>query len=166
MPGVPDIYWGGEFWDFTLVDPDNRRPVDWTKRRQSIDRFSPSEALSFTDLAADSDGAIKQAVIVRLLALRRRHPELFRTGAYQPLEIDGDRFLAYARSEGSDGLIVIVPVRADHDRAHTLLLPPEWRAQVFEDVFSMRMVELAEKMPLSSLLTDQPFAVLQRRGND
>ena len=94
-PGVPDTYQGCELWDLSLVDPDNRRPVDFELRRA----FSSKRADAGALLASWRDGRIKQHVVARTLALRRRHPELFETGHYEPLEAEGalaDRVVAFA----------------------------------------------------------------------
>lgn len=99
-PGVPDIYQGTELWDFSLVDPDNRRPVDYDLRREMLARFD--EGL-VPDL--DISGATKLLVVHRALTLRRERPELFE--GYRPLVVDGPaaaHALAYARS---DDLVVV-----------------------------------------------------------
>ncbi|MGH8386712.1 MAG: malto-oligosyltrehalose synthase [Pseudomonas sp.] len=110
VPGVPDLYQGNEFWDFSLVDPDNRRPVDYVSRQQSLQQpAQPSELL-----ADWRDGRIKQALIARTLNLRAEHAELFRRGTYQPLEIVGSqahRVLAFVRELEGKRAIVIVPIR-------------------------------------------------------
>jgi maltooligosyltrehalose synthase len=81
---VPDIYQGGELWDFSLVDPDNRRPVDWEMRRILLHEIAGA---SLGDLAANwQDGREKLFISYRLLELRRRHPALFAEGDYQPIE--------------------------------------------------------------------------------
>ena len=99
VPGVPDIYQGTEFWDFSLVDPDNRRPVDFAARAAGLD------AAPLADLAAHwRDGRIKQAVIARTLALRRERPALFADGSYEPIAVRGehaDRVIAFARRLGN-----------------------------------------------------------------
>jgi len=96
-PGVPDLYQGTDFWDFSLVDPDNRRAVDWGARQQSLDEGLPPRVL----LDNWRDGRVKQAVIAAILDLRRRWPELFALGDYRPLEVEGpaaDRAVAFARA--------------------------------------------------------------------
>jgi (1->4)-alpha-D-glucan 1-alpha-D-glucosylmutase len=106
-PGIPDIYQGTEFWDFSLVDPDNRRPVDFAARAASIDT-TPS-----ADLAKHwRDGRIKQFLAARTLAARRARPDLFAGGSYAPLEIRGtfaDRIIAFMRYAGEDIAVTIVP---------------------------------------------------------
>ena len=111
VPGVPDIYQGGELWDFSLVDPDNRRPVDWAERRRLLDEIGAATA---ADLAASwQDGREKLFVTARLLALRRDHSPLFAAGDYQPLEVgegrNADRLCAFSRRGEDLALVVAVP---------------------------------------------------------
>lgn len=110
VPGVPDLYQGDEYWDFTLVDPDNRRPVDYAHRRQAMNLPLDLPEL----LASWRDGRIKQTLIARTLNLRAEHAELFQRGSYQALEVVGSeahRVLAFARSNNEKRAIVIVPIR-------------------------------------------------------
>jgi len=110
VPGVPDLYQGNEFWDFSLVDPDNRRPVDYAAREQALQEPMPPVEL----LANWRDGRIKQALIAEVLNLRVEHAELFRRGSYQALEVLGSQahnVLAFAREHEGKQAIVIVPVR-------------------------------------------------------
>ncbi|MDF0730915.1 malto-oligosyltrehalose synthase [Pseudomonas entomophila] len=107
-PGVPDLYQGNEYWDLSLVDPDNRRPVDYACRRASLnDRATPAELLSQW-----RDGRIKQALVARVLDLRQAHTALFRDGAYLPLTVQGrhaEQVLAFARLGEGERAIVVVP---------------------------------------------------------
>jgi (1->4)-alpha-D-glucan 1-alpha-D-glucosylmutase len=106
-PGVPDLYQGTEFWDFSLVDPDNRRPVDYGARQAALDA-EDAHAVA----ASWRDGGIKLFVISRLLELRRRRPELFSGAGYGRLEVTGDpadSCIAYERRAGDARLLVIVP---------------------------------------------------------
>lgn len=110
VPGVPDLYQGNEYWDFSLVDPDNRRPVDYAAREQSLQASVPPAEL----LKNWRDGRIKQALISTVLNLRKEHSELFRRGDYQPLEVLGSQahnVLAFAREHDGVRVIVVVPVR-------------------------------------------------------
>jgi (1->4)-alpha-D-glucan 1-alpha-D-glucosylmutase len=106
-PGVPDLYQGSEFFDFSLVDPDNRRPVDYAARERALDaKGSPAELL--TDWR---DGRVKQAIIARALAYRRRAPGLFANGNYQKLRLDGklaDHAVAFARAHEGRAMVTIV----------------------------------------------------------
>ncbi|VVN89853.1 malto-oligosyltrehalose synthase [Pseudomonas fluorescens] len=108
VPGVPDLYQGNEFWDFSLVDPDNRRPVDFSSRQQALQSAPQVSQL----LENWHDGRIKQALIARVLARRAEHPELFRRGRYQALEVLGsqaERVLAFSREIEGQRAVVIVP---------------------------------------------------------
>jgi (1->4)-alpha-D-glucan 1-alpha-D-glucosylmutase len=108
VPGVADTYQGCELWDLSLVDPDNRRPVDFEQRRSFLEQPVDPDAL----LSGWRDGRIKQHVVARTLALRRRHPELFETGSYEPLETAGalaERVVAFGRRTERQTLIVVVP---------------------------------------------------------
>jgi (1->4)-alpha-D-glucan 1-alpha-D-glucosylmutase len=104
-PGVPDLYQGTEFWDFSLVDPDNRRPVDYAQRAAALDHEAPA-----TKLAQWRDAHVKQATIQRVLALRARAPGLLREGDYVPLEVRGAlaaHAIAFARRHGDAWAVVI-----------------------------------------------------------
>jgi (1->4)-alpha-D-glucan 1-alpha-D-glucosylmutase len=115
-PGVPDVYQGCEQWNFSLVDPDNRRPVDFAllarglEQVQALYRGGYPSADHWRALnAAMADGRIKQLVTWRLLQLRRDKPVLFRDGGYLPLAVEGpaaEHALAYARIH--DGVAVLV----------------------------------------------------------
>ena len=111
-PGVPDFYQGNEFWDLSLVDPDNRRPVDYTARR---------DALPLLDLASAitrwREGWLKLWLTERLLALRNRVPGLFATGSYEPLTVTGaaaEHVIAFRRTSGDEAVIVIVTRLLSH----------------------------------------------------
>jgi len=168
VPGVPDIYQGGELWDFNMVDPDNRRPVDWQARRRLIDEV---DGACVTDLSRDwQDGREKLLVIRRLLDLRRSHPALFAEGDYRPIEAEeegADHVCAFARARGGDAIIAIVPrlVYRLHDGgcsakwgATKIGLPPgSWR-----DVFTGRRQDGGRSVLVGRLLADFPVAVLSK----
>ena len=127
QPGIPDLYQGTEFWDFSLVDPDNRRPVDFLARERALaDASSPALLLPTW-----RDGRVKQAIIGRVLALRARAPGLFTVGAYTPLRTEGplaDHVLAFARVHEGRGAIVAVARRAASlVEAVPLATPTAWR---------------------------------------
>jgi (1->4)-alpha-D-glucan 1-alpha-D-glucosylmutase len=100
MPGIPDVYQGTELWDFSLVDPDNRRPVDFATRRDLLTRIDGGR-----QPAVDSSGAAKLLVTSRALRLRRQRPELF--AGYRPVTAEGpaaEHVVAFDRgAEGADG---------------------------------------------------------------
>ncbi|ABI61645.1 malto-oligosyltrehalose synthase [Granulibacter bethesdensis] len=108
-PGIPDLYQGAEFWDFSLVDPDNRRPVDFPSRMAALQDENKAEAAS---LAGHwHDGHIKQAILAAALRLRRRAPGLFEAGTYLPLKVEGPQsghILAFVRAhEGRAALTAV-----------------------------------------------------------
>ncbi len=107
-PGVPDLYQGNEFWDFSLVDPDNRRPIDFARRQQTLAATpEPNELLSNW-----RDGRIKQWLINQTLHLRQQLPQLFTQGRYLPLTVTGehhDKLLVFAREHNDQWALVIVP---------------------------------------------------------
>ena len=106
-PGIPDLYQGAELWDFSLVDPDNRRPVDFNQRRDALRDGAGAPA---QHLAQWCDGRVKLGVIHRALALRLQAPALFAEGSYIPLKIEGPRAehaIAFARQLGQSFAIVI-----------------------------------------------------------
>jgi (1->4)-alpha-D-glucan 1-alpha-D-glucosylmutase len=111
VPGVPDIYQGGELWDFNLVDPDNRRPVDFGRRQMLLDEISDAGILGVSEHW--QDGREKLFVTARLLALRRDHPELFVAGDYQPLDTGegwvSNRLCAFTRRYRDEALVVVAP---------------------------------------------------------
>ena len=119
VPGVPDTYQGAELWDFSMVDPDNRRPVDWDSHRARFDelrRRANADVIDrqvFADLAAGwRDGSEKLLLVWRALALRRQHPQLFAQSEYRPLETSGrfgDRLCAFARVHEGTALVACVP---------------------------------------------------------
>jgi (1->4)-alpha-D-glucan 1-alpha-D-glucosylmutase len=107
LPGVPDIYQGTEFWDLSLVDPDNRRPVDFSARAAAL-----TDAPLGSLLPHWRDGRIKQALIARVLMLRAAQPQLFADGNYEPLEVRGacaDQIVAFARRRDRAIAVVVVP---------------------------------------------------------
>jgi (1->4)-alpha-D-glucan 1-alpha-D-glucosylmutase len=117
-PGVPDFYQGTELWDFSLVDPDNRRPVDYQKRRALLKELDPAlEQGRAGQLAADllqkpEGDPLKLFATMTMLRARRASPEVFRNGSYEPLAADGsrrDHVFAFARVVGQRQALVVVP---------------------------------------------------------
>ncbi|HEY8872430.1 MAG TPA: malto-oligosyltrehalose synthase, partial [Stellaceae bacterium] len=176
VPGVPDIYQGGELFDFSLVDPDNRRPVDWGERRVLLDAVTGARV---RDLGARwQDGREKLFVTARLLALRRANPELFAAGDYQPVEIvpghngggngggNADRLCAFARRHGEAVLVAAVPHlvwglykggAAAEWGATEILLPA---AEGWRNVFTGERLAGRERVRAAELFREFPVAVL------
>jgi (1->4)-alpha-D-glucan 1-alpha-D-glucosylmutase len=116
-PGVPDFYQGTELWAFTLVDPDNRRAVDFAARARLLDDLQSREAPRAADLLSDlldnwPDGRVKLYVTYKALHARRANPALFTAGAYIPLAVTGhrsDHVCAFARHHGQSWALAVVP---------------------------------------------------------
>jgi len=116
VPGIPDIYQGCELWDLSLVDPDNRRPVDFAARQKALDELTlaardAGPGLVHELAAAWPTGKIKLHVATALLAARRAAPKLFADGTYEPLAVRGPaaaHVLAFARRTGRQTMIVAV----------------------------------------------------------
>ncbi len=114
-PGVPDFYQGSELWSFNLVDPDNRRPIDFDERRRifaSLMAAFEADPIRLVDelVANAEDGRIKMLVSSLALRLRRAEASLFRTGGYVPLQVSGQRaeqVVAFARASGSKTAVAI-----------------------------------------------------------
>ena len=175
VPGVPDLYQGTEFWDFSMVDPDNRRPVDFAARRAALDAAQEPAAL----LDHWRDGRVKQALMTKLLALRADKPDLFALGDYRPLVVEGPQaahVLAFLRRQGSDRMLVVVAVHAaglleGSDRPHVdpsrwvgteVLLPPGTASNAWLDVLSgVRRRSVSRRIGVSELLDVAPVAVLK-----
>ncbi|MFH2212580.1 MAG: malto-oligosyltrehalose synthase [Pseudomonadota bacterium] len=189
-PGVPDIYQGCELWQFNLVDPDNRRPVDFAQRRallaetQALTNAPPGQWPERLQplLANMKDGRIKLYTLWQSLALRARWPELFRDGSYQPLKVRGKLAMhacAFARYHENRTLITLVPrlpARLLGDR-NTLPLGPEvWGDTVLElpgklaglewrNVLTGECHAAASQMALGQLLTCFPVVLLVSEEN-
>ncbi|MBV9251926.1 MAG: hypothetical protein JO227_22135 [Acetobacteraceae bacterium] len=171
VPGVPDIYQGTEFWDLSLVDPDNRRPVNFSTRMSALqDWLAPPE------LAATwRDGRVKQAMIARALDLRRRWPSLFARGSYEPLELRGpraDNAIAFLRRDRKAATLVLAPrlpgcllpdgdsiVIPRHAWSGTVVQLPPATSLRLHDVFRDRWVELEEQAGVEHLIADFPVAL-------
>ena len=183
-PGVPDVYQGCEFWDLSLVDPDNRRPVDFAARRAALATLEAAAAsglealsrLAVDQLAHLEDGRFKQFLIWRVLAHRRQHEALFRDGAYLPLTVAGQRaehVCAFARRHGEDCSVVVVPRLVRTLLGGEAILPDgkTWRdtfvdvgsvaGAAWEDVFTGSRVQAkGGRLPVAEVLGRLPVALL------
>jgi len=168
-PGVPDTYQGSELWDFSLVDPDNRRPVDYAARAAALGKMasalaSPEQrgALFGELMESWRDGRVKLATIALLLGLRGERPKLFAEGGYRPIEIEGDDSgfaLGFQRGAGEESLAVVVALRPALREAK-----PDWQAFArlpegrWRDF--VRGVEIDARPPIREWIGDLPFAQL------
>ncbi len=116
VPGVPDLYQGDEQWTFSLVDPDNRRPVDYDDRHAMLAALGASERWGHTAitelLSTPEDSRVKTHVILKALGARRDHFALFAEGRYVELAADGlraEHVVAFARVHGGEAAVVVVP---------------------------------------------------------
>jgi (1->4)-alpha-D-glucan 1-alpha-D-glucosylmutase len=129
MPGIPDIYQGAELWETSLVDPDNRRPVDYPRRTALLDEIIVAEAKgapAAIEVARrySAKGAEKLYTLYRGLAVRNRLPTVFAEGDYIPLDTEGP-LLAFLRHSEGDWVLVAVPlIRNATSAAVSLTLPP------------------------------------------
>lgn len=129
LPGAPDFYQGTEQWDFSLVDPDNRRPVDYAERQTALKELASRAERDLPALARElgaawPDSRIKMLATVRALGVRSRLEKLFAHGEYLPLETTGklaDHLVAFARRDGDEWAIVVTPrhlQRLLHEQKH------------------------------------------------
>ena len=154
-PGVPDIYQGCELADYSLVDPDNRRPVDFAARQSLLATIAGRREGSLGSLGDDL-GLAKLWTIRRVLALRRARPELFAT-PYRALAARGpraERVFAFAR--GDDSMMAIIPRLGPIDPETSLELPPG----VWRDVLSDRDHAGGRAVPLAQIWSAFPIALL------
>lgn len=170
-PGMPDTYQGAELWDLSLVDPDNRRPVDYALRRQRLDEV---QAALEKDRAGAmrsffenwQDARFKLATIRTLLHDRRQRPSLYAEGSYAPLWAAGpdeERICAFARSHGGDRLVVIAARFPGRGQVVQATLPPEGLAGAgrFCDLLTGRTGMVGEGgLEMADVLVDLPVAVL------
>ncbi len=182
-PGVPDFYQGQELWDLSLVDPDNRRPVDFQKRIRYLDDFVRGGSLPRSPLVREllsswHDGRIKLYVTYKALSVRRAHRQLFVEGRYVPLEAKGPRrehVCAFARCHGNEWVLTVVPrlMTALVDAGAppvgepvwgegTLTLP-EGAPDRWRDAFTDKTVmtsPASRELPLSLVFREFPVALL------
>lgn len=178
-PGVPDTYQGTETWNFNLVDPDNRRKVDFDRiselHRQVMDEFNRDHGAASAYLQQYSDGRIKILITSVLLNLRQRFPDLFLDGTYAPIYADGPQMgnmVAFCRTAGAKGLIVIVPrltlslgrmklPAGNEIWGNNTITIPDGIDGDFEDVFSGRIHSFSpgKRFEVGDLMHNLPFLV-------
>jgi (1->4)-alpha-D-glucan 1-alpha-D-glucosylmutase len=170
MPGVPDFYQGTELWDLSLVDPDNRRPVDFAERIGRLDALANPDWDRLVERWPS--GHLKLAWTRRLLKQRAELAEVFTNGDYEPVEVSGpkaDHFIAFARRRGREAALVVA----------TRWLAPftdggrQWPSpEAYEAVLNVAGYAVegfadadATELRLSDLLAHLPVAVLKARFN-
>jgi malto-oligosyltrehalose synthase/4-alpha-glucanotransferase len=177
-PGVPDVYQGTEVWDLSLVDPDNRRPVDYNKRRQWLDEIDNFESL---DVAVEQlwkeryNGKIKLWMTAMLLNERKRRPDVFSKGEYVPVQVDGvykENVLAFIRKFHNNFYLVAVPLHTaalagetndfkQIDWQDTSIILPKNTPTDWQDVMLDRSGKSSGSIKVQELFTSLPFAFLK-----
>ena len=177
LPGVPDFYQGSELWDFRLVDPDNRRPVDFEDRIGMLGQLSPVPSEQSADSARDlyqhwTDGRIKLYLIQSALGYRRENPSLFQEGSLIPLNASGahsENVIAYLRQLNSQQVLTVVPrwlsqvSRAESGDicwGDTSLESPTGISNRWRNVFTGEILTTREGFSLCALLKNFPVAML------
>jgi (1->4)-alpha-D-glucan 1-alpha-D-glucosylmutase len=187
VPGLPDFYQGTELWDFNLVDPDNRRPINYAPRRRWLAEITAEfdeDPSSLAERLASSwpDPRIKQFVTWRLLQMRRERYDIMTFGQYMPLEVEGkhaEHAISFARTWKEKSTVVVVP-RLVHrllqaaprkslganiidqiDWADTAVVLPESAGKRWINLFTNGLLELgdARTVPLRELLRPLPVGV-------
>lgn len=171
-PGVPDIYQGCELWNLSLVDPDNRLPVDYDARRKLLEEVEEVVERGAVAglLERWTDGAVKLAVTRQALAVRAEKSEVFGAGEYLPLEATGDRadhVVAYARRAGDDTVVVAVPrlvgqLGESPDWGNTAIPLP--RGARWRNRLTGAEVEGGDAVSVATLFADLPVALMSREG--
>jgi (1->4)-alpha-D-glucan 1-alpha-D-glucosylmutase len=184
-PGIPDFYQGTELWDLNLVDPDNRRPVDFEKRKamlKGIQEKAKDGTLECIKelLATKEDGRIKLFLMHKTLKARARLPALFQEGRYIPLRTSGtlkDHIIAFARRQDRDWAVVIVPrfltgvvkegqyplgLEAWHD---TAVMLPENHPETWRDAITDRIINGERQQVIGEALRFFPVSLLMGAKN-
>jgi (1->4)-alpha-D-glucan 1-alpha-D-glucosylmutase len=191
LPGVPDFYQGTELWDFSLVDPDNRRPVDFAHRQSMVELLIASPERELASMARElgeawPDPRIKFLVMLRSLAVRRQFEHLFACGEYLPLETSGahaEHLFAFARRAADDWVIIVTP-RRFHRLTHAgngktsvngwqadwgdanIVLPPDagrhWRCELSGQTLEARPNDDTLTIAAAELFASLPVALLTR----
>ena len=189
-PGIPDFYQGTELWDLNLVDPDNRRPVDYDDRRQLLEHMQQTIqrdgrlALLQTLLNDPLDGRLKCLIMMTALQFRKDHSDLFLHGNYQPLEASGKKsqhLCAFARIHEEHVAITLTPrfFQGLVSDPHTLPigksvweetwipLPPECAGSRYQDVLTGEIRNPIHQdgvvgLPLETVFQHFPLALLER----
>jgi (1->4)-alpha-D-glucan 1-alpha-D-glucosylmutase len=188
---VPDFYQGCEMWDFSLVDPDNRRPVDYARRQAALQSIQAVHAERGAAACAAElldrlhDGEIKLFLSWKVLALRRECEALFRDGAYLPLRSHGEhaeQVCAFARHGDGETLVLLVPrligrLIGEHGRLPVgaaggdtwVELPPDrvpaqWTCVLTGQSFATQALGESHGFALAQLFEAFPYALLRAQG--
>ncbi|MDQ1240716.1 MAG: (1-_4)-alpha-D-glucan 1-alpha-D-glucosylmutase, partial [Thermodesulfobacteriota bacterium] len=185
-PGVPDFYQGTELWDLSLVDPDNRRPVDFKKRSLMLSSIREHEDSDIGRLIQDllctrEDGKVKLFLIYRALKARKTHREIFGEGAYVPLESAGrfrSNVITFARRQHRQWAIVIAPRLLSHLVQEgdfplgrqvwqdTQVILPDGAPLDWRNVITSEVLSVGKALPVGDVLHSFPVALLMGGGDN
>lgn len=181
-PGVPDFYQGSELWDLNLVDPDNRRAVDFTRRAELLHRIRRRKnktRLTQELLRRPETGEIKLFLTARVLQARHRWPELFQNGDFKPLRVEGpcrDHIIAFSRKYKNYCCVTIASrflssIITAHQQPvgedvwlDTTVAVPDGRRRTWKDAVTGRTIRGGEELALVEVLSELPVALLVPAG--
>jgi (1->4)-alpha-D-glucan 1-alpha-D-glucosylmutase len=179
-PGVPDIYQGNDLWDISLVDPDNRRPVDYLLRQKLLEGVrnyaTPSDSPIGSLLEAPEDNRVKLFLTWKTLQLRQQYPDLFQGGEYLPLAVGGTKsghVMAFVRNSASANVVVVVPrllagLLGDREGPPIgqaiwedtyLELPRGSNARSYRNVLTGKVLEIGTRVTVAEVLAELPVAL-------
>jgi malto-oligosyltrehalose synthase/4-alpha-glucanotransferase len=175
-PGIPDVYQGTELWDFSLVDPDNRRPVDYEKRSNFLQQIESIDAGTLPEELWNSreDGKIKLWLTHLLLNERKAKPDLFTYGHYRPLQVKGKykkNVIAFARQRKNTWYIIALPLHLaevdkgsnllDFDWKDTRIEMPEDAPNEWEILLTKEKTKKGTSIKVKDIFQPLPFAILK-----
>lgn len=183
-PGVPDFYQGTELWEFALVDPDNRHPVDYANRWQLLknlkNQMKENQARLLDQLMeTPEDGLIKLYLTTQILNFRRQHQSLFLNGDYVPLAVEGKKVnhvVAFGRAKDQEKIIVLagrlftqlvdhilstMPVGLSAWENTSLTVPSDWHGS-YRELLTGNQYSINGPMPIGDLFTKVPLALLEK----
>lgn len=168
-PGIPDFFQGSELWELSLVDPDNRHVVDYSRRISLLKSLNLNELDQWIENL--EDGRLKLFMIQKILTFRREHPALFREGSYAPIESKGKmapHIVAFSRKENEIQIIVVVgrfylqlldrPINSWDD---TVLEISSGLIGDYKEIFTGQNIQLTKETPLTQIFSKLPFAILK-----
>lgn len=189
-PGIPDFYQGNELWDFSLVDPDNRRPVDYRLRKKLLDELTRMESMvgpletAREVVTTRNDGRIKLHLTCKALNFRRENRKVFECGSYLPLTVEGacrEHICAFERSLGGSSVLVVVPrfcsrligdsgglpLGSEVWRDTRIIQPLDTAATCYKNVFTGEILNFEQQqdqlsLALCDILAEYPVALLER----
>ncbi|RZL17636.1 MAG: malto-oligosyltrehalose synthase, partial [Pedobacter sp.] len=174
-PGIPDTYQGTELWDLSMVDPDNRRPVDYGLRLSYLEEIE-TEITELSELwRIAATGKIKLCFLNLLLKVRKSFSEVFAKGEYLPLEVKGSyarNVIAFARHYKNDWFVFALPINistmlngdeeqiGNIDWGDTFVVLPKGAPTTYKDLLRDKSGETTAELPLNKVFKDLPFAIL------